>query len=75
MRDMTYNLRSADDTFLLRENKEDVQQLLDIVEGRSRNKGLKLNTKKTKVMVFSRNKECTEIKNFINGNKRSKKIN
>ncbi|GFO06202.1 retrovirus-related pol polyprotein from type-1 retrotransposable element r2 [Plakobranchus ocellatus] len=47
------NLRYADDTVLIAENKEDLQKLLDIVEEESRKKGLELNSKKTEVMVIS----------------------
>ena len=49
------NLRYTDDTVLIVEKKEDLQQLLDIVE--EENKGLELNSKKTEVMVVSRNNE------------------
>ncbi|GFO35239.1 inositol-tetrakisphosphate 1-kinase [Plakobranchus ocellatus] len=41
------NLRYADDTVLIAENKEDLQKLLNIVEEESRKKGLELNSKKT----------------------------
>ncbi|GFO45488.1 retrovirus-related pol polyprotein from type-1 retrotransposable element r2 [Plakobranchus ocellatus] len=44
------NLRYADDTVLIAENKEDLQKLLNIVEEESRKKGLELNSKKTEVM-------------------------
>ena len=37
------NLRHADDTVLMSKNKEDLQQLLDIVEEEIRKKGLELN--------------------------------
>ena len=42
------SLRYNDDTVLIAENKEDLQQLLDIVEEKSSKKGLKLNSKKQK---------------------------
>ncbi|GFO26403.1 retrovirus-related pol polyprotein from type-1 retrotransposable element r2 [Plakobranchus ocellatus] len=51
------NLRYADDTVLIAENKEDLQKLLNIVEEESRKKGLELNSKKTEVMVISRKQE------------------
>ena len=41
------NLRHSDDTVLMPANKEDLQQLLDIVEEESRKKGLELNSKST----------------------------
>ncbi|GFO04754.1 retrovirus-related pol polyprotein from type-1 retrotransposable element r2 [Plakobranchus ocellatus] len=46
------NLRYADDTVLIAENKEDLQKLLNIVEEESRKKGLELNSKKTEVMNY-----------------------
>ena len=41
------NLRYADDTVLISENEKDLQQLLNIVESKSKEKGLELNSKKT----------------------------
>ena len=63
------NLRHADDTVLLPKNKEDLQQLLDIVEEESRKKGLELNSKSTQVMVVSGSNERPQTKIFINVNK------
>ncbi|GFO03444.1 retrovirus-related pol polyprotein line-1 [Plakobranchus ocellatus] len=60
------NLRYADDTVLLAENKEDLQKLLNIVEEESRKKGLELNSKKTEVMVISRKQESPKCDIFIN---------
>ncbi|GFR93827.1 retrovirus-related Pol polyprotein from type-1 retrotransposable element R2 [Elysia marginata] len=48
------NLRYADDTVLIAENKSDLQKLLDVVYSESQKKGLELNSKKTEVMVISR---------------------
>ncbi|GFO08048.1 retrovirus-related pol polyprotein from type-1 retrotransposable element r2 [Plakobranchus ocellatus] len=48
------NLRYADDTVLIAENKEDLQKLLNIVEEKSRKKGLELNSKKTEVMNYTK---------------------
>ena len=62
-------MRYADDSVLIAENEEDLQQLLDIIEGESNKKGLKLNSKKTEVMVVSQKNECPQIKIFINGNR------
>ncbi|GFO19285.1 retrovirus-related pol polyprotein from type-1 retrotransposable element r2 [Plakobranchus ocellatus] len=45
------NLRYADDTVLISENKEDLQKLLNIFEEESRKKGLELNSKKTEMML------------------------
>ncbi|GFO06013.1 endonuclease-reverse transcriptase [Plakobranchus ocellatus] len=60
------NLRYADDTVLLAENKEDLQKLLNIVEEENRKKGLELNSKKTEVMVISRKQESPKCDIFIN---------
>ena len=57
-----------EDTVLKAENREDLQQLLDIFEEESSKKRLELNSKKTEVMVVSGN-ECPEINIFTNGNK------
>lgn len=63
------NLRYADDTVLIAENKEDLQELLNIVEKESRKKGLELNSKKTEVMVVSRKKEVPVCDIYTNGTK------
>ncbi|GFN73966.1 retrovirus-related pol polyprotein from type-2 retrotransposable element r2dm [Plakobranchus ocellatus] len=60
------NLRCADDTVLIAENKEDLQKLLNIVEEESRKKGLELNSKKTEVMVISCKQESPKCDIFIN---------
>ncbi|GFO41770.1 endonuclease-reverse transcriptase [Plakobranchus ocellatus] len=62
----TNNLRYADNTVLIAENKEDLQKLLNIVEEESRKKGLELNSKKTEVMVISRKQESPKCDIFIN---------
>ena len=62
-------MRYADAAVLIVENKENLQELLDIFEGESRKKGLELYSKRSEVMVVSQNKECPRIKVFINGNK------
>ncbi|GFN86640.1 retrovirus-related pol polyprotein from type-1 retrotransposable element r2 [Plakobranchus ocellatus] len=59
------NLRYADDTVLIAENREDLQKLLNIVEEESRKKGLELNSKKTEVMVISRKQESPKCDIFI----------
>ena len=63
------NLRHAADTVLMPENKEDLQQLLHIVEEESRKKGLDLNSKSTEVMVVSGSNERLQTNIFINVNK------
>ncbi|GFO22537.1 endonuclease-reverse transcriptase [Plakobranchus ocellatus] len=59
------NLRYADDTVLIAENKEDLQKLLNIVEEESKKKGLELNSKKTEVMVISRKQESPKCDNIF----------
>ena len=61
------NLRCADDTVLISENEKDLQQLLNIVESKSKEKGPELNSKKTEVMVISRKEEPPLINITING--------
>ena len=61
------NLRYADDTVLISEKEKDLQQLLNIVESKSKEKGLELNSKKTEVMVISRKVEPPLINITING--------
>ena len=45
------NLRHADDTTLMAENKEELKESLDEMEGESEKVGLKLNIQKTKIMA------------------------
>ena len=47
------NLRYADDTALMAERKEELENLLMKVEEESKEAGLKLNIQKTKIMVSS----------------------
>ena len=47
------NLRCADDTTLMAENKEELKSLLIKVKEESKNAGLKLNIHKTKIMASS----------------------
>ena len=47
----TNNLRYADDTILMAENKEELKSLLMKVKEESEKVGLKLNIQKTKVMA------------------------
>ena len=47
------NLRYADDTTLIAENKEELKSLLMKVKEWSEKAGLKLNIKKTKIMISS----------------------
>ena len=45
------NLRSADDTTLMAENKEELRSLLRKVKEESEKVGIKLNIQKTKIMA------------------------
>ena len=66
------NLRYADDMALIAENQKDLQNLLMVVKNESREKGLDLNSKKTEVMVIS--KETTpECNIFVDGTKLKQK--
>ena len=70
------NLRYADGTVLpsahlklsIAGNEEDLQQLLQILEGEStkKKKGLELNSRKTKAKVVIRNNKYPQINIFIN---------
>ena len=48
------NLRYADDTVIIAETEEQLQQLIDIVVRESENKGLYLNGSKSFTMMFSK---------------------
>ena len=48
----TNNLRYADDTTLVAESEEELKNLLMNVKKESETAALKLNTQKTKIMVF-----------------------
>ena len=70
------NLRYADDTTLLCESKEDIMELLTRIQHLSKEKGLLLNTRQTKIMVVDKNmtddhkfilngEELEEVKSFV----------
>jgi len=48
------NIRYADDTALLAESMEDLQELMEAVDEACSRDGLTINTDKTKLMVVSR---------------------
>ena len=48
-------------------NKEDEMIITDTVETKPKER-LKLNNKKTELVVVSRNNECPQVNIFINGN-------
>ena len=52
--------------FLSQKKEKDLQQLLNIVESKSKEKGLDLNSKKTEVMVISRKEDSPLINITIN---------
>ena len=56
------NIRYADDTVLLARNKVDLENLLHILKEESEIRGLNINRKKTKLMVFSKNKISPKCK-------------
>ena len=53
-------LTFADDLVLMAENEEDLQKIVSCVYERFEENGLKMNVKKTKVMVFEREVERTD---------------
>jgi len=55
------NLRYADDIVLIAQSPQALQRLLDKVEAVSREYGLEINTKKTKVMTITPQKEQIAI--------------
>ena len=55
------NLRYADDTALIAENKEDLENLIRKVKEYSSKVGLEMNVKKTKVMVVSRDNVAPQV--------------
>ena len=70
------NLRYVDDTTLLCESKEDLMEVLTRIQHLSKEKGLLLNTRKTKIMVVDKNRtdshkfilngeELEEVKSFV----------
>ena len=59
---MINNVRYADDTVLTAENEKDIQNLVNIIEIESKGKGLELNSRKTEVMVISKNQEIPSCK-------------
>lgn len=64
------NLRYADDTALLANSEEELQDLVRQVEEKSSEYGLTMNPKKTKVMVIkNNNKELENINIHIDGKK------
>ena len=63
------NLRYADDTVLIADSVEKLQNILTIVTVESENKGLQVNGKKTKCMVSSKQSDIPVCKIFCKGQK------
>ena len=61
------NLRYADDTALLAESENQLQVILDAVRSRSERLGLRMNVKKTKVMVVRRTRDQKKANIYIDG--------
>ena len=58
------NIRYADDTVLIADNENELQEMLVTVVRESEKKGISLNKKKTEVMVISK-KNCTPACNIV----------
>ena len=61
------NIRFADDTVIIADSEEKLQALLDAVRRESENMGLKINIKKTEVVVASKNPEPPICNILIDG--------
>ena len=60
------NLRYADDTALIADDKDNLQKVVDRVKDVSSKAGLEMNVKKTKTMVTSKNPENKSINIIVN---------
>ena len=63
------NIRYADDTVLLANNTQDLQQLLSSLQNESKKRGLTINKKKTKIMVLSKKSDIPSSDIFLDGEK------
>ena len=54
------NIRFVDDTVLIAETLEELQRLMDLVVQTSEERGLTLNTKKTKFIAFTKQQNNSE---------------
>ena len=61
------NLRYADDTVLLAESEEDLQEIVDRVNEAGKEYNMKMNAKKTKTMVINKREDPTPIKIKVDG--------
>ena len=62
------NLRYADDTVLIADNEQDLQNIVDTIHRQSKEFGLDMNVKKTKTMVISRKAEIPRGSITVNNN-------
>ena len=62
------NLRYADDTVLIADNEQDLQNIVDTIHRQSKEFGLDMNVKKTKTMVISRKAEIPRVSITVNNN-------
>ena len=67
------NIRYADDTVLMADSAETLQQLLSSLQAESRKRGLIINKKKTKIMVISKKSEIPQSNIFLDGQKLEQK--
>ena len=63
------NIRYADDTVLMADSTQGLQQLLISLKSESEERGLTINTTKTKIMVLSTNAEIPYNNIFLEGEK------
>ena len=61
------NIRYADDTVLLADNEQELQNLIEQINNRSKMFGLDINIEKTKTMVISKTKEEKSLNIRIDG--------
>ena len=61
------NLRYADDTALIAESAQCLQLIVDVVKSESLKRGLKMNIKKTKTMVVSRDQVNPKVDIKVDG--------
>ena len=67
MRENITNLRYADDTALIVESAQGLQLIVDVVKSESLKRGLKMNIKKTKTMVISRDQVNPKVDINVDG--------
>ena len=63
------NIRYADDTVLLANSTQDLQQLVSSLQNESKKRGLTINKKKTKIMVLSKKSDIPSSDIFLDGEK------